>query len=186
MAWLSLGELRLRQYYEGLGAKLKSAEPVGPAGDTNLINKAKAALFMVTTNFPQSASLGKCQMNLGWCFWLENNLVESEKQFYAALERLPRSADRALTHFKLGDLQFKRGNCAGAVTNYAAIIEEAGSDPATETNLFELALYQTVRSALSITNISAATNALAKLYAWYPDSYHTGRRGALDRAGGES
>jgi|ERR1041385_8035615 TolA-binding protein len=173
MAWLGLGELRLRQYYESSGAAKNRAESPGLSGDTNILNKAKAALLTVVTNFGQSAMLGKCQMDLGWCYLFEMNPVESEKQFQASLERLPRSADRAMAHFKLGDLQFKRENCAGAVTNYAAVIEESGSDPNIETNLFELALYQTVRAALAATNFSAATNALQKLVAWYPDSYRT-------------
>jgi TolA-binding protein len=175
LAWLSLGELRLRQYYESSGAASKPADAPGTAGDTNILNKAKAAFMAVAANFPQSPLIGKSQLNLGWCYLLEPlpNPVESEKQFYAALDRLPRSADRAMAHFKLADLQFKRGNCAGAVTNYAAVVEEAGTEPGIETNLFELALYQTVRAGLAVTNNPAARNALAKLLAWYPHNYHT-------------
>src|SRR6266850_1388230 len=168
-AWLNVGELRLRQYYEGSGANKKPGEPAGPTGDTNILNKAKAALLTVTTNFSQSPWVGKSQYRLGWCYWLENNPVESEKQFYAALERLPPSPDRAMAHFKLGDLQFKRGNCAAALTNYNAVIDESGgSSPSVETNLFELALYQSVRASLAVTNFPAAKNALAKLLEWFP------------------
>jgi TolA-binding protein len=173
LAWVGLGELRLRQYYESSGAAKRMVEVPGPAGDTNILNKARTALLTVTTNFPQSPVLGKCQLDLGWCYLFDMNPVESEKQFQAALERLPKSTDRAMAHFKLGDLQFRRGNDAGAVTNYEAVITESGNDPAVETNLFELALYQTVRSALAVTNFSAATNALQKLVAWYPESHHT-------------
>ena len=173
LAWLSLGELRLRQFFESSNASKNPADPAGLTGDTNLLAKAKAALLTVTTNFSQSPVLGKSQMSLGWCYWFENNLVESEKQFFLALERLSRSPDRALTHFKLGDLQFKRGNGAGALTNYNAILEEGAADPVVETNLFELALYQTVRAALAVSSFGPATNALMKLLAWYPQSYRT-------------
>src|SRR5207253_8862957 len=100
LAWLGLGELRLRQYYESAGAAKRMLEVPGPAGDTNVLNKAKAALLNVATNFAQSPVLGKSQMDLGWCYLFDGNRVESEKQFQAALERLPRSADRAMAHFK--------------------------------------------------------------------------------------
>ena len=133
LALVGLGELRLRQYYENSDAAKRQAELPGPSADTNLLSKAKGALLTVVTNFPQSLALGKSHMDLGWCFLFELNPVESEKQFFLALEKLPRSADRALTHFKLGDLQFKRGNFAGALTNYSAVLQEGGSEPLIET-----------------------------------------------------
>jgi tetratricopeptide (TPR) repeat protein len=81
--------------------------------------------------------------------------------------------DQALARFKLADAQLQQSNCIGALTNYMMILERYDRLPEVKTNLFEPALYQAVRAALGAGDLGAATNALSKLLAWYPDGFHT-------------
>src|SRR5207249_394259 len=53
LAWLGLGELRLRQYYESSEVARKGNGSFPFAGDTNVLNKARTALLTVLTNFSQ-------------------------------------------------------------------------------------------------------------------------------------
>jgi tetratricopeptide (TPR) repeat protein len=48
-----------------------------------------------------------------------------------------------------------------------------------ETNLLERALYQVIRASLAADDLPKATNALAKLLAWYPRGFHAYTDGAL-------
>src|SRR5205085_542966 len=50
-----------------------------------------------------------------------------------------------------------------------AMLEEA------KTNVFEAALYQSVRAALAAGQPNAATNSLARLITWHPKGFHTER-----------
>ena len=95
-------------------------------------------------------------------------MPEAQAAFQAAVERLPFSKDLATAYFRLADAQFQQTNFAGAIKNYQAIIEKFGALPEVRTNLFEPALYQTVRAGVAGGNLAAATNALQQLRAGYP------------------
>ena len=112
---------------------------------------------------------------MGWCLWLQGKIPESQKAFQTAVERLPLSADQATAYFKLADAEFLQQDFAGAITNYDAIIEKFEALPEVKTNLFEPALYQTVRAAAAARNLAAATNAVQKILAWYPHGFHAVR-----------
>jgi TolA-binding protein len=144
------------------------------------LDQAFSSLNTLISRFTNSALLGKAQLDLGWCFWFTNKMPESASAFRAALARLPLSLDSARAHFKLGDACFRQNDFVGALTNYNAILEQAAAlpEPARreiETNLFEATLYQIVRAALAAGNPAGGTNALQKLLAWYPTSFHTDR-----------
>ena len=175
LAWLTLGELRLRQHAGGPGTNLISNAVTNVSGATNSLQQALDAFEMLTKKFPQSPHFGKAQLGRGWCFWLTNQLPASQKAFQAAVERLPVSADQAIAYFKLGDAEFRQGDFKGAITNYNTIIEKFGSMPEVETNLFESALYQMMRAGLAAGELAPATNALGKILAWYPNGFHADR-----------
>src|SRR5439155_7162415 len=137
--------------------------------------KAREAFSGLATNFPQSSVLGRGQMYLGWCFWLEDKMPEAEKAFQSAVERLPLSLDQAFAYFKLGDSQCSLNEFSNALKSYSALIEKYASSPQAQSNLLERALYQAVRAALAVTNLPAATNAVGKILAWYPNGFHTDR-----------
>jgi TolA-binding protein len=170
LALLTLGELRLRQH-----ASLAGETPSPSPANTNALQQARTALDMLLTRKPQSPLIAKARLDLGWVLWLEGKWTDAQAAFQAAVERLPMSPDLAAAHFKLGDTQFRLNDFAGALTNYAAVVEKFENAPEVKTNLFEPALYQTVRAALAATNYPAATNALARLLASYPKSFHTER-----------
>jgi len=59
------------------------------------------------------------------------------------------------------------------------VVEKFSSFPEVKTNLFEPALYQSARAALAAGQPGAATNAVARLLAWYPKGFHTERAALL-------
>ncbi len=178
VALLVLGELHLRQQ-----AEARTGQAATAAAATNGLEQARESLSRLTTNMPQSPLYGKAELDLGWCYWLETNLVEAAVAFSNAITRLPVSADLATAHFKLGDAQFEQKNFTNALTNYEAVIavEDAASALAPadrdllETNLLERAYYQAVRAALAANDVGAATAAATNLIGKYPNGFHTGR-----------
>jgi TolA-binding protein len=173
MALLTLGEVRLRQWVAGQEISPAPSAATNAPAVTNALELALSSLRELTKRFPQSPLLGKAHLDMGWCFWLTNNLPESRTNFQAAAERLPLSLDQAVAFFKLADTQFRQTNFAGAITNYSALITKFRGLPEVETNLFEPALYQIVQAGIAGGDLAAATNALAKLLAWYPNGFHT-------------
>lgn len=175
LALLTLGELRLRQHEAGSNTNLTANPSSNPPAVTNYLQQASDALQTLATKFPQSPFFGKGQLDLGWCFWLEGNFPKSEAAFQAAVERLPLSIEQADAYFKLADAQFRQTNFTAALANYSAVLEKFKDLPQVRTNLFEPALYQLVRVALAANDLTAATNALAKILANYPNGFHADR-----------
>ena len=89
--------------------------------------------------------------------------MEAQAAFQSAVERLPFSTDQATAYFRLADVQSQQTNFAGAIKSYQAIIEKFGALPEVKTNLFEPALYQTVRAGVAGGDLPAAPNALQLL-----------------------
>ena len=174
LVWLTLGELQLRQRVAGMETNGVKAPPNAP-GATNYLQEAQVSFAALAKGFPQSPLFGKGQLDLGWCFWLENRMPESEKAFQAAVERLPSSSEQATAYFKLADAQFKQNDFTNALVNYGVVIEKFSALAELKTNLFEPALYQSVRAAVAIGNVSSASNAVARLLLAYPKGFHTER-----------
>jgi TolA-binding protein len=178
LALLTLAELRLRQHVSGSATNRVEVGTNGVAA--NYLDQAFGSLNLLISRFTNSPLLGKAEFDLGWCYWFTNKMPESARAFRSALDRLPVSLDSARAHFKLGDTCFRQRDFIGALTNYNAVLEQGAAMPEParreiETNLFEAALYQTVRTALAAGTPSAATNALQRLLTWYPRGFHTDR-----------
>jgi len=152
VGWLTLGELRLRQFTDGA---------------TNALVGAQSACEEFLARFPGSPLAGKAQLNLGWCLWLEEKTAASRAAFAAAVERLPEGLDQAVARFKLGDALAQEKNLAGALEQYQAVA--ANTSAAVRTNLVERALYQVVRLAGEAGNAPAANAAMGRLLEEFPN-----------------
>lgn len=175
LALLTLGELRLRQYETGTDTNLVVSVATNTPAATNGLQLALASFSALVKEFPQSPLFGKAQFDLGWCHWREGRLPEAQAAFQAAVERLPFSPDQANAYFKLADMQFQQTNYPGAIRSYQTVLDKFGGLPEVRTNLFERALYQTVRASLAAGDPATATNALQKVLAWYPEHPDAGR-----------
>lgn len=182
LAWLSLGELRLRQH---LAAAAQEASPTNPAV-TGPLDQAIIALNSLTN--PVSAWFGKAQLDLGWCYWQNHKLPEAASAFGRAVLELPKSMDQATALLKLAEVQAQLKMYGAALSNYTRLVEGCADLPEVVTNLFEPALYQQVRVALAASDfvggtnaplaedyLSAATNAAGRLLAEFPSGFHTDR-----------
>jgi TolA-binding protein len=174
LALLLQGELRLGQFRAEFPTNPPLATVTNAPGATNLLS-AKIAWATLIQRFPQSAVLGKAQRGLGWCYWLEDKMPESGAAFQAAVALLPLSVEQADARFKLGEVQFRLKNFAGAITNFLAVTERYGEVAEVKTNLFEPALCQTVQAGLAGGDLAAVDAALGKLLALYPFSPDTER-----------
>ncbi len=154
VAWLTLGELHLKQHVKGgTTTNLSGAT-------TNRLAAATNCLQRLLKNFPGSVHLGKAQLNLGWCYWVEDRQADSEAAFAAAVKRLPASADRAVAQFKLADAQFVQNKFADALANYREVLQQMTNWPAVDRGLRTLANYQMLRASLALTNAAAAEEAV--------------------------
>jgi TolA-binding protein len=167
LAWLTLGELRLRQCESGISVTPTVAAATNASAATNFLQLAQSAFDTLVKKFPQSPYLGKAQLDLGWC----HARVGDQAAFQTAVSGLPVSRELATNYFRLAETQFQQTNYAGAIKSYQAIIEKFGALPEVQTNLFEPALYQTVRAGLAGGDLAAATNATQNLRTLYPKSW---------------
>lgn len=178
VAFFTLGELRLKQFYiatENKNAN-ETADQTIVALTTNILLRAAFTNFSnVITNFPRSEFLGKSYLNRGWCAWIAENLEMARKDFTEAATRLPRSEDQAIARFKLADVQFKLKNYSEAVANYNMVIRDYGDFTAIKSTLFDQALYQVVRASLAQGNYDTAKEAMARILEWYPDTGYAER-----------
>jgi TolA-binding protein len=182
VAMFALGELNLQAVLATTGAGRTNYMLAG----TNHLEQALMRFDTVLNTFTNSPLVGKALLNKGWCLWLTNKLAESVAAFHGAVAKLPLSKDQAIARYKLADALYALKDFAGALSNYTAIAENYASLPDVRTNLVEPALYQSVRvcdeaANAALTNAAArtlnwdiaATNAITKILAWFPDSFLT-------------
>ena len=162
LALLTLGELRLKAYFEG------RENASAASGGTNLLNEALVQFDRMTLNFTNSEFLGQAQLDRGWCFWTQGKVAESLAAFGAAFDRLPVSVEKAVACFKKADCLYAQKDFARAVTNYNLVIDQYGSDDRVKSELFEPALYQIVRANLEQNNLPAAEKAMRRILREYP------------------
>jgi TolA-binding protein len=175
LALLTLGELRLRHYEAGAGTNQVANATTNAAAATNNLQLAVASFNTLAKKFPQSPLFGKAQLDLGWCYWRDGKLPEAQAAFQLAVERLPVSLDLGTAYLSLADAQFQQNDFTNASRNYQALIEKLAALPEARTNLFERALYQTVRAGVAVGDLAAATNGLQKMLAMYPNRLNTAR-----------
>jgi tetratricopeptide (TPR) repeat protein len=172
---LTLGELHLRQFHQ-----MKKAGP--PESLIPMLHQARAHFELLINAMTNSSYVGRAHLNRGWSLWEEGALtgiperfVESENAFRIATERLPHSEEhQAVARLKWADCQFQRKDFAGAITNYAMLLEQYAEHPRVKAELFEPALDQKVRAAIELKQLELASEAVAKLLEWFPQ----GTRGA--------
>jgi TolA-binding protein len=175
LALLTLGELRLRQHEAGADTNVVAMVTTNAPAATNGLQRALASFSELAKRFPQSPLFGKAQLDLGWCYWRQGSLPEAQAAFQLAVERLPVSIDLGTAYLRLADVQLQQGDVTNAIRNYQAVIDKLAALPEARTNLLERAFYQTVRAGFAGDDLAAATNALQKLRAGYPNSLNTAR-----------
>jgi TolA-binding protein len=175
VAWLTLGELRLRQAMAGRETNPPSATVTNAASLPNPLDQAVDALKTFIGKFPQSPLFGKAQLDLGWCFWAAGKIPESQAAFQVAIQRLPPSTDQVVAYFKLADTEFRQTNLTAAIAHYSAVADKFPNLPQAQTNFIEPALYQIVRAGLALNDLAVASNALTRVLTAYPDGFHTDR-----------
>jgi len=162
---LTLGELRLKQFLTESAA-------------TNLLSQALGNFDKLLNTFPTGALAARGWLNRGWCLWLQDEFARSQEAFQFAAASLPFSEEQAVARFKWADAQSRLKDFSGAITNYNFLVEHYAGLPGVKERMLEPALYQALRAALETGDLDAATNALEKILAWYPQGF-AGDRGLL-------
>jgi TolA-binding protein len=168
IAWLAVGELRLRRY---LQTNAPAGTNVTASVTTNLLADALGAFDTVLAKFPGTSLTGRTQLGRGWCFWFEQRPADAVAAFGAAVNALPASYERSVAQFKLADALLAENNFAGALTNYDAVVASGEALPAVRTNLVERALYQALRAATQGGDSAAANRAMARLLNDFPNGF---------------
>jgi TolA-binding protein len=176
---LTLGELRLKEYYNAVEKRTATNAPDASLTATNLLQQARMQFERLTNDFPLSPLLGKAQLNRGWCLWEEGKTAESAASFQAAAEKLPRSEEQAVARFKLADAQFQQTNFAAAVQNYQLVLDHFGDLPEIKSKLFELALYQITDASVRVGDQDRARRAMEQILKEYPNSILGGQTALL-------
>ena len=169
---LQIGELCL-----AAAAPDSSAAPI-PLLGTNLLQRAGTNFADVLREFPDSPLSGRAHLDYGWRLWLDTNVAGARTNFADAVRQLPHSEDQAVARFKLADADFTAKDFAGALTNYNQLLRDYAGTPSVTNKLFDLALYKIIEASLAIGDETQATNAAAKILAWFPTSYY-GQYGGL-------
>jgi tetratricopeptide (TPR) repeat protein len=170
IALLTIGELQLKQY-----PAIRDANPPDLSSATNLLKQALDRFDSLLKTFTNSPYIGKAFLDRGWCLWELGRYAECLPAFRAAAGRLPFSEDQAIARFKWADAQFMLKDFNGAITNYAFLPANYAEAPEVASHLIEPALYQSVRAAIAVSNMLAATEAMEKILKWFPNSF-TGDR----------
>mgnify|MGYP003324605466 CR=1 FL=1 len=174
LAHLTLGELRLRQFY-GLpdASRLQS---------TNLLSEALGHFDVILKGHVDADLMGKSWLGRGWALWEWGRL--SGKDFQLSLEqqansnavsRLPKSGEQAIAQFKVAACLFQRANHAAAASTYWAAIGIATNTVGFKNQLVDQALYQIVRSGVEQQDLPSASRAVGHLIDWFPDRFYSDR-----------
>ncbi len=104
---LALGELHLK-------------EATVPGGVTNSLLQAQVAFEKLINTYTSSDLLGKAQLDLGWCLWMNKKFADSESAFSNAVQRLPElSAEQTVSLVKLANTLHQQNDFGVAVTNHS-------------------------------------------------------------------
>jgi TolA-binding protein len=165
---LTLGELRLRQFY--------TLAPDARRSGTNLLQQARAQFSAVITN-AKSVQLPRAHLNRGWVRWEEGQLlgqpariVDSLADFHQAAATLPVSEEQAIARFKLGDGYYVTTNYTAAITNYWLVATNYSQIAAVQDDLVDHALHQVVRAGIRLGDLGTAQAGLEALLANHPQS----------------
>lgn len=176
-AQLTLGDLRLREFH-GLSSATNT-----PAGRTNVLLAALTNLNRVVLIHTNSSHRDQAFYLRGWCFWHQGRPAEAAADFDEAARRLPKSEDQAIARFKLGEAQAQLKDYPNAMRNFALVVEQYAEVEHVRNTYLDQALYHQMSSAMAVTNLAVAEDAVVKILKWFPDSFFSDR--ALLHFGGE-
>ena len=176
VALVTMGELHLRQHLESLETnQTAAATNLVPVAATNHLEQALANFDRVITNYPQSALVGKAQLDKGWTLWVDGKIPQSQAAFKLAVDGLPHSDEQAIARFKLAEAQFFQKDYTNALLNFQLLITETADLPKAREQLAEQAFYQIVRASLRLGDLQAANEAMRKILESYPKSFFADR-----------
>lgn len=161
---LTMAELQFKQYL------METNQTNTVSASTNLLRAAAGSFDRLLTNYPQSPLVGRAYLGKGWCYWEEGKFGESQVAFAIAVEKLPRSADQAVAHFKLADTFFWQKDYSNAVQHYRTVLNDYADLAESNGSLIDQALYQTLRASLELHDLPSASWAMEKLLATHPKS----------------
>jgi TolA-binding protein len=159
-ALFSLGDLYLKDF----GAQDAQASP----DSVNKLQLAQACLDQFVGGYTNSEYLGHAYLDRGWCGWFASNYVASAAGFQEAVNRLPRSLDLAVAHFKLGDALFMEKDYTNSLENYQVVVDGFMDFPEVAGKLGQQALYQSLRVSEAMNDGAAASYALSRILKIYP------------------
>ncbi|MEE2947171.1 MAG: tetratricopeptide repeat protein [Verrucomicrobiota bacterium] len=174
LAHLTLGELRLRQFYEIPDAnRLQS---------TNLLSEALGHFDVILKGEVDADLMGKSWLGRGWALWewarlsgKDFQLSLAQQAYSNAVSRLPKSKDQAIAQFKVADCLFQRANHTAAASTYWESIGIATNTVGFKNQLVDQALYQIVRSGVEQQDLPSASRAVGHLIDWFPDRFYSDR-----------
>lgn len=171
---LTMGELRLRQFYSTPGAASQPASEWSPEVRA-FINQAEDHFRVVTQVYTNSGHVGKASLNLGWCRWQVADFPAAREAFASATETLAASVDQAVALFKLADTEFKLGRYDAAAEHYRAVIDQHGQRREVREGLIDQVYYQLIQVGILSGRAELAANAAQSLLAEFPESYYADR-----------
>jgi outer membrane protein assembly factor BamD (BamD/ComL family) len=142
LALLTRGELLLKNY--------------SATTNPDSLALAHAQFDALSKTFPASEFDGRALLGRGWSESLPTNPAAGLEDFRAAAQKNLSPEELAVARFKTGDALFAQKDFRGARENYSAV---ATADK----NLNNLALYQSLRCELELTNVTAAGDLFAQL-----------------------
>jgi TolA-binding protein len=174
IARLTLGEVRLKQFYALGGSNAPPPALLTPA-QTNLLQGALTNFTFVITTQTNSPQLGNLHLQRGWCNWNLGKLAEAQVDFQEAAQRLSFSEEQALARFKAGEAAFQLQNYTNAITNFWMVVNNYTGLPNVKDALVDQALYKILRAGVEAGDMPAADEALKKVLEWYPNSFFSER-----------
>jgi TolA-binding protein len=164
---LTLGEVYVRQFHALLGG---TNLPVNTALATNLLHHARGHFDQIIHHLTNSPYVGKASLNRAWCLWEEaqlladaSKLIESQKAFQTAIDRLPKSLEQAQARFKLADSYARLKDYQTALTHYHLVLESYADVPEAREKLLDHAWYQVLRARIEMKDLPGAEAALERI-----------------------
>ena len=177
VVWLSLGEVKLRQFLQRAPSPDRTATNQAPVPLTNTLQLALGYFDQVVHDYPQSRYLGQALLDRAWCLWLDGKITDSQTAFKAAIEALPLSLPQAVARFKLAETHFAQQDYTNALACYRTLLDLYANQPAVKQTLLDRALYQMLRVGIQMGDLAIAQQAMRQALEWFPSNLYS--EGAL-------
>lgn len=170
VAEFTLGELRLKEYRTLLGPRAELPGPPATGAETNALTVSQSHFDRVLREHTNSVYTGRAHLNRGWCLWYGGRTAESRTDFAAASRLLPISEEQAWARLKLGEAHFLHKDHTNALATFQALVKDYEKDPEVKRRFFEQVHFKSLRSAIELGDLPAATAAMSRIVAGHPDS----------------